>query len=188
MRRALFALAFPFMCVATAPAALAQDYPKLKSGQWEMTLTQQKAAAGSAAPSKTTLCMDDALQKEMTGMGAGVSRELCTKNEIRREGSRYVGLSECNIGGSRVVSRTVMTLTGDTGYRTEIDSTYDPPMMGTKSEKTLLEGKYVGACRDGLVPGDVVAPGGQKFNVKSLGVGKAPAPSSQTSSKPKGTQ
>ena len=169
------------------PAALAQDYPKLKAGQWEMTMTSNRGAK-DAAPTKTTMCTDDALQREMTSMGAGVAKEMCTKNEIRREGARWVGLSECNIGGSRSVSRTVMTLTGDTGYRMEIDTTYDPPLMGTKQGRTVLEGRHVGACRDGLVPGDFIGPGGQKMNIKGIGAAKAPAPSSQPAKTPKAPQ
>jgi len=169
------------------PAALAQDYPKLKAGQWEMTLTSTRTGK-DVPPTKTTMCTDDALQKEMTSMGAGVAKEMCTKNEIRREGARYVGLSECNIGGSRSVSRTVMTLTGDTGYRMEIDTTYDPPMMGLKQAHTVLEGRHVGPCRDGLVPGDFVGPGGQKMNIKGIGAAKTPAPSRQPAAKPRATQ
>ena len=51
-----------------------------------------------------------------------------------------------------------MTLTGDTGYHTEINATYDPPFMGMKESQTMLDGKYVGPCRDGLVPGDFITP------------------------------
>jgi hypothetical protein len=61
-----------------------------------------------------------------------------------------------------------MTLTGDTGYRTEISATYDPPFMGMKDSKSTIEGKYVGPCRDGLVPGDFIMPGGQKVNMKAM--------------------
>ena len=77
-------------------------------------------------------------------MGAGMSREMCTKNDFKRDGARYVGNAECKIGESKIVSRSVMTLTGDTGYRTEISATYDPPFMGMKDSQTVLDGKYVG--------------------------------------------
>ena len=30
---------------------------------------------------------------------------MCTKNEFRREGARYVGQSECKIGDSKITSR-----------------------------------------------------------------------------------
>ena len=96
-----------FVFVATvlaASGAVAQEYPKLKAGQWELTMSSAKAGA-NAAPTKSTMCTDDAVQKEMTTMGAGMSREMCTKNEFRRDGSRYVGQSECKIGDSKIASR-----------------------------------------------------------------------------------
>lgn len=158
-----------------ASAAIAQDYPKLKAGQWELVTSTTKAREG-APPTKSTLCTDDAVQKEMMTMGAGMSRDMCTKNETRREGPRIIGSAECKIGESRIVSKSVMTLTGDTGYKTEIHATYDPPFMGMKESATTLEGKYVGPCRDGLVPGDFVGPNGQKFNLKGIGAMKGAMP------------
>lgn len=184
--RVLLAAACVATCAATASAAVL-EFPKLKSGQWELTMSTAKAGAPQP-PTKSTMCTDDAIQKEMTSMGAGMSREMCTKNDMRREGNRFLGQSECKMGDSKIVARTVMTLTGDTAYRTEINATYDPPFMGMKEAQTVLEGKYVGPCRDGLVPGDFITPGGQKMNIKGIGSGKVPAPSSQPARPPKVSQ
>jgi len=165
------------LTAAAASLAIAQDYPKLRSGQWEMTTTSVKAGAG--APTKSTMCTDDALQKEMISMGAGMRKEMCTKNEFRRDGSKITMSSECRIGDSKVVTSAVMTLSGDTGYKTRIASSFDPPFMGMKDSQTTLEGKYVGACRDGMVPGDFITPGGQKINIKGMAMGKPPTPPAQ---------
>jgi len=153
---------------AIAPAALAQDYPTMKPGQWEMTSTSTKAGGAANPPAKTTMCTDAAMQKELIAMGAGMSKDMCTKNDFKRDGSKIVTTSECKIGDSKIVSRAVMTLTGDTGYKTEISATYDPPFMGMKDSKSTIEGKYMGPCRDGLVPGDFIMPGGQKVNMKAM--------------------
>jgi hypothetical protein len=166
----------PLAVAALASAAFAQDYPKLKAGQWDVTITQTKAQPG-AGPTKSTMCTDDALQKEMITMGVGMSREMCTKNEFRRDGARWVGNSICKIGESKIVSRSVMTLTNDTAYKTEITATYEPPFMGMKDSQTALEGKWTGPCRDGMVPGDFIGPSGQKFNMKGMAsAAKPPAP------------
>ena len=154
--------------LAMAPFAFAQDFPTMKAGQWEMHSTTTKAGGGMNESVKTTMCTDAAMQKELIAMGAGMSKEMCTKNDFKREGSRVITQSECKIGDSRIVSRAVMTLAGDTGYKTEINATYDPPFMGMKDSKSTLEGKYVGPCRDGLVPGDFIMPGGQKMNMKGI--------------------
>ncbi|MFO1324042.1 MAG: DUF3617 family protein [Burkholderiales bacterium] len=178
------AVVFAVAC-AFASAALAQDYPKLRVGQWELTTLSSRAGA---KPAKSTLCTDDAIQKEMLTMGAGMTREMCTRNETRREGQKYFGSAECRIGESTMVSKSVMTLTGDTAYRTEIKATYDPPMMGMKESQTTLEGKYVGPCRDGLVPGDFIGPNGQKYNVKGIASMKGAPPTAQPKSPAKAPQ
>ncbi len=169
-------------CLALAGAAPAQEYPKLKSGQWELTITTSRTAKGP--PQKSTMCVDDALQRDMMAMGSGMTKEMCTRNEMKRDGARYVGVSECKIGESRIVSHSVMTLTGDSAYRTEINATYDPPFMGLKESQTILDGKLTGPCRDGMTPGDFVGPNGQKFNIRNLAAANkgagAPAPAPQT--------
>jgi hypothetical protein len=184
MRPTLIAFA---LTAAFAATSLAQDYPKLKAGQWELTTITSKANGG-APPTKSTICTDEAVQKEMMTMGAGMSKEMCTKNEMRRDGAKLIGNAECKLGDSKIVSKSVMTLSGDTAYRTEISATYDPPFMGMKESQTTLEGKYVGPCRDGLVPGDFVGPNGQKFNVKGIAAMKGAMPPLQPKSPAKAPQ
>lgn len=168
-------------CIAFAGAALAQEYPKLKPGQWDLTITSSRSQ--NAQPQKSTMCVDEALQREMLAMGSGMTKEMCTRNETKRDGNRYIGSAECKIGESKLVSRSVMTLTGDTAYRTEINATYDPPFMGMKDSNTILEGKLTGPCRDGMTPGDFIGPNGQKFNIRSMAAANkgaaAPAPAPQ---------
>ena len=166
--RPLAVLAAALMVV---PAWAAVDYPKLKAGQWEMRTDTGK----SSAPRTTTLCTDDAVQKELINMGVGMQKEMCSKSDIRREGLRVIVTAQCKVGESTIVTKAVMTFAGDTAYKTDVDSTYSPPFMGMKEAKTSMEGKYVGPCRAGLVPGDMLLPNGQKINIKNIGNAKAPA-------------
>jgi hypothetical protein len=174
--------ALTFAVLALSPPAAAQDYPKLKPGQWDLTITT-KAAPG-APSTKSSMCTDDAMQKEMMSMSGGMGREMCSKLDFRRDGARWVGNAECKIGESKIISRSVMTLTGDTGYHTEINAVYEPPFMGMKESQTMLDGKYVGPCRDGMVPGDFIGPTGQKFNVKGIASGKGAAMPSPQPARP----
>ncbi len=177
------------LAAACALPALAQDLPRLRPGQWDLT-TRMTAGANGPPPTRTTMCTDEALQEEMLKMGAGTTREMCTKNETKRDGNRIVGTAECRIGESRFTSRSVMTLTGDTAYRTDVTAAYDPPPNGTRESHITLEGRYVGPCREGLVPGDFIGPNGQKFNLKGIGAGKGamPPPSAQPKSPAKAPQ
>jgi hypothetical protein len=160
---ALLAAAFPL--AATVPAQ-AQDYPKLKAGQWETTTTSSKNPG--APQSRMTMCTDDAVQKKMMDMGKGMSKEMCSKSDMRREGSKFIGDSVCKIGDVTMTSHSVMTIQGDTAYKTVVNATYDPPFMGMKETTTTIEGRNTGPCRDGLTPGDVVTANGQKFNMNAM--------------------
>jgi hypothetical protein len=166
MRHAV-AVAF-VLGLASVPALAADEYPSLKAGQWEMTTTTSRAAASAAAPIKSTLCTDASVQKEMASMGAGMRREMCSKSDIRHEGNRYVTDSNCAMGDTKITSHSVMTMQGDTAYKTEVHASYDPPFMGMKESATTVEGKFVGPCRDGLQPGDFVTATGQKINMKNI--------------------
>ena len=159
-----YAISFATLLL-NAPVALAQDFPKLKPGQWEMTTSNSHGA--DAKPNKMTMCTDEAVQKQMMDMGKGMGRELCSKLDVRNEGGKYIGDSVCQVGPSTMTSHSVMTVQGDTAYKTVVSATYDPPMMGMKDANTTIEGKHTGACRDGLVPGDIVTADGRKFNIKS---------------------
>ena len=157
------------LALAAAPpaaAAGAAELPTLKNGQWEMTTTS--SATGSAAR-RSTICLDASTQKAMLDMSAGMQKEMCTRMDIRREGARYVTDAECRLGASMVKSHAVMTMTGDSAYRTESSATFDPPFDNNLREtKTVIEGRYLGACRDGMQPGDMVTPSGEKINLRAL--------------------
>ncbi len=159
---ALFVLA-----IALAAPTAAQDFPKLKSGQWEVTTSTPKTP--NAPTHKITMCTDDAVQKQMMDMSKGMQREMCSKSDFRRDGASWVGDSVCQMGDSKMISHSVMTLQGDAAYKTVVSTKYEPAFMGMKDSSTTVEGKYVGACRDGLTPGDVLMPDGRKMNMKSIG-------------------
>ena len=169
------AIAACLFALAAAPAVRAADafeFPTLKNGQWEMTT--QSSATG-AAPRKTTVCLDANTQKRMLDMSQGMQKEMCSRMDVRRDGAAYVMEAECRLGESAVKSRGVMTMQGDSAYRTESTATFDPPFQGgMKETKTVIEGRYLGACRDGMKPGDMITATGEKINLMELPARPAP--------------
>ena len=159
-------LAVAAVGLALVTPVFGADYPTLKNGQWELTATRVGA---DGTPRTSTICLDAATQKAMIEMGTGMQKSMCTKMDMRREGSRYVSEAECRFGESVMRSHGVMTMSGDTAYHTESTATFDPPVMkDVRETKTVIDGKYTGPCRDGLVPGDVMTPTGQKINLNAL--------------------
>jgi len=165
------------LALVALPAA-AQEYPKLKPGLWQLTRTSDR---GTPAGGMTmTICMDEALQKEMWDMGLGAMKGMCTKTDFHISGGKGNGEFVCNMGGSNMHSKASMVLTGDTGYRTEVDTTFDPPLNGMAKSHSTVDARYTGACKAGQRPGDMLMPNGQTMNMRDMAAGRigpgAPAP------------
>jgi hypothetical protein len=171
----------PFVSIAlvalalASPAAIAQQYPKLKPGLWQMSRASDRADKAGMPP--ITICFDESVQKEMWDMGVGQMRGMCSKTDFHMSASGGSGETVCNFGGSTAHSKSTMTLSGDTAYRTEVDTTFDPPMNGTMAKSHMtIEGKYLGACKPGQRPGDVMLPNGSVMNMRDMNAGRPPAP------------
>ena len=147
-----------------AASAAAVDFPTLKAGLWESQVARE-GGPQKAAPMK--MCTDASLQKEMMDAGMGQMKELCAKNEIRREGNRMYGSAECRFGESTMKSTSVTTFTGDTAYHIDIKATYDPPLAGKASGNTAIDAKWIGPCPAGMQAGDVLLPDGRKVNMRA---------------------
>jgi uncharacterized protein DUF3617 len=186
-------VALAFIAHALASESLAQDFPRLRAGLWEM---QRSADRATAQPNRMTICLDDTVQKQMFDMGNGAMAGMCSRHDLRFSGNRGTGDFVCDIAGSRMHSKSTIVLTGNTAYRTEIHTTYDPPFMGQKESTTVLTAQHLGACKTGQRPGDVVMPNGQTLNVRDIMGGAqgrapgaaqpaAPAPQSGAATAPK---
>lgn len=155
------ALRFPLVLafVGLLPlAAAATDFPKRKSGLWEIKTSIASMPGRTMAMQQ---CIDQGTDDAMRGMGERMGKQACTKNEFKRDGSRFLIESVCKLGASTATTRGVFTGDFGTGYKAELKSTYDPPMMGRKEESTTIEARWVGPCKAGMKPGDMVTPDGK---------------------------
>ena len=156
---------------ATGVSAI--DFPTMKAGLWESTVTREGVAQKVGG---TKMCMDTAVQKEMMEMGMGQMKAMCSKNDIRRDGNRVYGNVECKFGESMMKSSSVTTFTGDTSYHTEIKSSFTPPMQGVPSGNTTIDAKWIGACPAGMEVGDVMMSDGRKVNMRNMADGPKGGP------------
>ncbi len=159
------------MLVLAATTAGAQDFPKLKPGLWTSTTTTVGRPKQDLRPS--LLCLDDTVQQDMYRMSVGMMIGLCSKHNLKVAGNRVTVDAVCDLGVTKMQTTSVMTLTGDTAYRTEARASFDPPLKGTPRESlTVIDGKHVGACKDGQQPGDLTLPDGQRMNIRNWMGGK----------------
>jgi hypothetical protein len=156
----------PLIALALVAPCLAQniDLPIRKEGLWQMSTT----VAGAPATT-STLCMDKSFGKEMIQMGSSMQKDLCSKNDMSRDGDKVHLHSVCKFGESTATSKGTAVFSGDTGYRMDMQSTYNPPMMGMKEARTTVEAKWLGPCKPGQKPGDVTMANGMTFNMRAMG-------------------
>jgi hypothetical protein len=147
-------------------AQAAQEYPKLKPGLWEMTTANSRNKDRPAQ--KTMICLDASLQQDMIRMSTGMMQGMCSKLDTKYVGNTFSGEATCNFGGSTMKSKSVMTMIGDSAYRTEAHASFDPPMNGMTQSDTVIEGRHVGACKPGQQPGDMMMPNGQTMNIRNV--------------------
>ncbi len=153
---------------STAPAA---ETPKRKSGLWEITNTMNGPHAMSTSMQQ---CVDQNTDKLMEQSGRKEAEKSCSKNDVRQEGGKVVVDSVCKFDNT--TATTHAEFTGDFGnnYRGDIKTTYNPPMQGMKEMQMTIAAKWLGPCKPGMKPGDIVVqnmpgmPGGMKFNPADL--------------------
>jgi hypothetical protein len=153
------------LCALLAPLAAAQEYPKLRPGLWELKRSSDRPQDRGQS---TTICMDESLQRDMYDMGLGAMKGMCSKHDFKVSGSHGTGEFVCTMNGSTMHSKSNMTINGDTGYRTEVDTTFDPPMAGQSKMHSVLEARYTGPCAAGQHPGDMTLPNGQTVNMREM--------------------
>lgn len=149
-----------------AANAYAQEMPKMKPGLWETTTSTGGQKGAPAHTSKTSMCINEAVQKDMMAFSQGMGAQ-CSKNTTRRDGNKYIGEAECNFSGSVMKSQSVATFTSDTAYRVEARATFSPPMGGMSESNSTQEAKFAGACPANMKPGDVNV-GGRTMNITEM--------------------
>ena len=155
--------------VLAVPSLAQADMPKRKPGLWEIKMTSDTGHGGG--PMVSQHCIDaktdDLMQQRTQGMG----KQECSKNTVRKEGGKTIVESVCKFGGTTAATKTVFSGDFSSNYRGEIHSSYNPPMMGMKEARSTIEAKWLGACKAGQKPGDVIMPGmpgGGKFNMDEM--------------------
>ena len=162
----LSAVAASLAATLAAAPVTPTDLPKLKAGLWEVRTTFQRREG--QPPQLTSMCLDESVQRDMYQMSMGMMAGMCTRHDIDLTAGKLTAMADCNLGVSKMRSRSVMTLTGNTAYRTEAHATFDPPFNGQSESTTVIEGKHVGACKPGQKPGDVTLPNGTTINMRQM--------------------
>ncbi|MGE5470456.1 MAG: DUF3617 domain-containing protein [Bacteroidota bacterium] len=147
--------------LAVAPADAA-DAPKRKSGLWEM----KTQVAGMPSPGAIQICVDQATDNVMEARAK--EKANCSVMDIRHKPGQVLIHSVCKQEATTSTSDAVLTGDFDSNYRNEMTIQYDPPLHGMSNMKMTQEAHWLGACKTGQKPGDVMMPGRPTMNMKEM--------------------
>jgi hypothetical protein len=157
-----------------AGAVCALDFPARKPGLWEMSMDMGGGA--SKRPTQVTQqCMDAASDKAMREIGEGMSKGRCSKQDMRNEGGKIIVDTVCRMEvANNTVATTHSVMSGDfnSAYHVESKSRYSPPLMGRAEGSIVIDAKWIGPCKAGQKPGDVIMSNGMKMNLLQTMDGK----------------
>jgi hypothetical protein len=153
-----------FAAAASWPA-YADDLPQRKAGLWQVDMANP---GGQMPPQQMKMCIDANTDAEMYKMGMSAAQGMCSKPDIHRSGDTMTTNSQCKMDQTQITTQSVTKFNGDSAYHTDINSKFNPPMMGHSDSVMTQDAKWVGACPADLVPGDVVMANGMKVNIKQM--------------------
>jgi hypothetical protein len=138
--------------------ANAADAPKRKSGLWEIQM--QMPGMPSQGPMQT--CVDQASDNMMQERAK--EKVNCPVMDVTPSPGKVTIHAVCKHEGVTTTSDAVITGNFDTQYHSDMVIRYDPPQHGMKEMKMSQDARWLGACKAGQKPGDVMMPGMPKMN------------------------
>jgi len=143
----------------------AASMPKRKAGLWLQTVSTGTMKQASK------FCTDAAVEGQLGVIGQGMSKDMCSKIEMRRKLDGSIAFSSvCAMGGSGTTT-TDGVMSGD--FNSAYKMTATSTTTGAAAEQMngvhamTMEAVYQGPCPAGFKPGDMEV-NGMKFNVASM--------------------
>ncbi|PKO31908.1 MAG: hypothetical protein CVU34_16960 [Betaproteobacteria bacterium HGW-Betaproteobacteria-7] len=151
-----------------AGAASAADVPKRKSGLWEVNTQMTGMPAGMPGQGPMQMCIDQASDDVMSDRNNTRGKADCPVMEIRPGAGKVTVHSVCRHGGTTATTDAVITGDFDKSYRNDMVTRFNPPQNGMKEMKMTQEARWLGPCKPGQKPGDIIMPGGGKMNMEEM--------------------
>ena len=143
--------------------ALAADAPKRKSGLWEI----KSQMGGMPDMGAMQQCVDQNTDNLMQ-QRAKKEKPDCSVMDVKPQGNKVAMHSVCKFEGTTATTDAVFTGTFDSAYKGDMKTRYTPPMHGVSESKMTMEAKWLGPCKSGQKPGDVIMPNMKGMNMNEM--------------------
>jgi hypothetical protein len=144
------------LCVCCAwQCADGADLPPRKPGQWQVTTTSDNP---KIPPRIEDVCLDAATDALLYKFALGASQQMCSKYDIKLLGGGKASVdASCKLGSTQMTIHGDIVFTGNTAYREDIRTHYEPPLHGRSDGVFVHEATWTGACAADMKPGDIVS-------------------------------
>jgi hypothetical protein len=142
-------LLFIFASLAVCGLAYAADHPEMKEGLWQIDNKSNNSGGFS-----DQLCRSHAYDQQVEAKAKAMMGKNCSKMDESYADGKLTSNMVCNIGGSVVETKGVVSFQGDTAAHSESHTTYSPPLYGTSDTTETQDQKWLGPCPAGMQPGD----------------------------------
>lgn len=148
---------------ALAGGALAADTPKRKSGLWEINTQMEGMPSIGAMQQCIDQNTDDLMQQR-----AKKEKPDCSVMDVKPQGNKVTLHSVCKFEGTTATTDAVFIGAFDSAYKGDMKTRYNPPMHGVSESKMTMEARWLGPCKPGQKPGDVVMPNMKNMNTNEM--------------------
>lgn len=145
-----------------AGQCLASDLPQRRSGLWEL----RNQMAGMPAQGPMQMCIDQSSDELM--QERATNRANCSVMDVSRSAGKVIIHSVCRQDHSTATSDTVISGDFEKAYRSEMNIRYAPAQHGIGKLKMTQEAHWLGPCKPGQKPGDIMMPGQPTLNMQEM--------------------
>lgn len=156
-------LVFALASASLAEAALAGDMPKRKSGLWEINMRMEGVPGMGPMQQCIDQSTDDLMQQQ-----AKKGEMNCSVMDVKTLGNKVTIHSVCLIEGSTATTDGVFEGAFDSSYKSTMKTRFNPPMHGRSESNMALDARWLGPCKPGQKPGDVIMPNMGGVNINEM--------------------
>jgi hypothetical protein len=127
------------LVAAMATPLVAQDWPRLRQGMWDITRTIQAPGGGAPKIVPVKKCMDPSA--DWQAQNARLSKAGCTFSPIRHSGNTYTFTATCAVMGVSSSTTTTIVVENDSAYTLTVEGTTDG-----RTTKETSTARRVGDC------------------------------------------
>ena len=162
IRNTFSLLVFGLTAASLAGSAHAADMPKRKAGLWEINMHME----GAPGMGPMQQCIDQNTDNMMQQQAKG--KADCSVMDIKPTGNKVTIHTVCKMEGSTATTDGVFEGSFESNYKGTMKTRFNPPMHGMSESNMTQEARWLGPCKAGQKPGDVIMPSMGGVNINDM--------------------